>query len=129
MKKIFILLLTMSLINLSFTDGDNPPPAEEEEKEEIKLTGNIKPQAPPKGGASLILAFIDGDAIEIEFLSNFPNLVITIENHLGVVVYLNTVNVAAGAIYPIDISSLAAGTYLLKIADANGGSLSGYFNI
>lgn len=128
MKKILFLLLTMSFINLSFTNGDNSLSANEE-KERIELVGLLKPKVPPKSGVPSISAFMDDEAIEIAFSIAYANLTIAIENSSGIVVYSNTINAAAGMIYPIDISLLPAGTYLLKISDAYGGSLSGYFKL
>lgn len=120
MKRIIYVLLAVSLFSLSFTEGGTP-------KEEIKLEGTFK-KSPTKSGFSPVHAYISDETLEIEFRQNFANLSITVESAEGTVVYSSTANVAAGAVYPVDISLFPSGDYILKITDGYGGCLTGYFS-
>lgn len=126
MKRIFLLLIALSLFNLSFTDGDE----KETKKKKLSLNGKLTDLEDAKSGASAtVFAFMDDETLEIGFLQAYSNLTITIEDFAGIIVYCDTINATAGMVYPIDISTLGAGIYLLKIADAYGGILTGYFTL
>jgi len=110
MKKQLILFLVLffPIIN---NFGENEPIAK----------GRLEGGETPKDNNSTVYAYLVNNSIEIEFLKEYSNVKITIEDSNGAVVFNTTINTTAGMIYIIDVSNLETGWYNILIECKTGG--------
>ena len=108
-KRIIIFLVLFFPILNNF--GNNVPIA----------AGRLDDEIPAKGNNSTVYAYLTDDSIEIEFLKEYSNITITIEDSIGTVVFNNTINTTVGMIYSIDVSNLGTGWYNIRIESKTGG--------
>jgi hypothetical protein len=114
-KSIFILLAILFL------------PLIENFGEEIIVTGSVTERKPFKGQTEDVIACLNGNSVEIEFLQNCDDVTITIENAVESVVFNNTIDVTSGLVYTIDVSNFETGWYLLRIESKYGSVVGNFF--
>ncbi len=95
----------------------------------IILQGDVGDEEEPLIHATKIEASVDNKLLLLDFACNMGTTQIEVVNANGTAIYSAQHQVSAGQSLTIDLSQASAGTYTLRINDADGSNVYGDFNI
>lgn len=113
MKIKTLLLLCMCAIGTTATCKPADPPSG---AEQIYLQGRLDFSASPDD----VEAYVDDNAVYVQFNQNFGNVTVTLYNPLGLTVYSGVVNTAVQQTLVIPVTLFVEGTYTLTLENVTG---------
>ena len=97
--------------------------------QKVILYGSLAKPGLMRSTQQPVEAYQNSANIQLDFLLDLGDLVIEVVDQNSVVVYQNTIDATEGGTLFIDTQEWEAGKYTLLIADEEGGTLEGVFNI
>ena len=125
-KSLFVIILCMALSVYAFGSTNNASFTENE----ITLKGTIHdPGRPRVPQAPALEAYQNFDSITVYFLTDLGNVIATITDECGEVVYQSTEPSGEGVTVEIDTSELESGFYTITFTNPGGFYRYGEFDL